>query len=748
MCELCNIPGCDCDPAQDQGSDAVTLQPVSAAGRPDADMAATGLLHGTAWNGPVVTFGFPDAAGFSTRTPYSNANEPVSYAPLSANGQEIIRTAFAAWDEVLALEFVESRDAFGGQINIGGSSVPSTAWAYYPAQGPSTNPVHGDIWISTEYAPLEAFFTNDSQVVGRYPYSTAIHEIGHALGLKHPHEASRHNPELLPLAYDGLEYTIMSYRSYVGGPVSGYTVEEWSYPQSPMILDIAAMQSLYGADYTTRAGDTVYAFTPDSGVMYIDGVAQPGPAGNRVFRTIWDGGGFDEIDLSAFDSDLDVRLTPGEAIDLDRNSVAQTAMLGMSGGSPVYAGANIYMALLHDGDRRSRIEAVTGGSGDDYLAGNGANNVLVGGAGNDRLNGRLGDDTLTLGSGKDTVRGTMAALDGDLVTDFNPLEDRVQVLDQQLKATEFWLNMAGQLVIAAGGETAKISLGLNAADYVIELALSGSHTFLNFLSNLAQPGDPDQKILGTRFDDDLMGGSGADTILLRFGQDSATGNEGADIFVLDGRYLWQGDAHAITDLDFAAGDQILLRGLSGGNRVLTNQAELDAFIAQEDVSAETLPQGLLLRFSNPDGGAFSLLLQGAAPAAIEPTRKLAGTRFDDDLVGGSGDDMILLRYGQDKAMGNGGADQFVLDGRYLEAGDAHEITDLDFAEGDQILLRSLSGLPPGSHKITTLSALEQMIANGDIAAQATDFGLELALQDQSGDHATLLLSGVELESFA
>ncbi|MCV6597329.1 MAG: Ig domain-containing protein, partial [Mangrovicoccus sp.] len=266
------------------------------------------------------------------------------------------------------------------------------------------------------------------------------------------------------------------------------------------------------------------------------------------------------------------------------------------------------------------------------------------------------------------------------------------------------------------------------------------------------PPDPDQKLLGTRFDDDLIGGSGDDTILLRFGNDRATGNDGADQFIIDGRYLWQGDTHEITDLDFSQGDQLVLRAMSGGNHVITNQSALEAFIAQEDVTAEPTSQGMLLSFSSQDGVPVNLLLHGDQPPEepdpTDPPLKLLGSRADDTLAGGNGDDTLMLRFGNDSATGNDGADQFILDGRYLWQGDAHEITDLDFSEGDQLVLRKLPGVPIISTKLTSMNALERAIANSDITATQTEIGLELLLQDDSGDQATLLLRGFQLDDLA
>ena len=51
----------------------------------------------------------------------------------------------------------------------------------------------------------------------------------------------------------------------------GYRFEDWGAPQSYMMLDIAALQHLYGADFAVNAGDTVYRWTPGSGRTLVDG---------------------------------------------------------------------------------------------------------------------------------------------------------------------------------------------------------------------------------------------------------------------------------------------------------------------------------------------------------------------------------------------------------------------------------------------------------------------------------------------
>jgi hypothetical protein len=117
-----------------------------------------------------------------------------------------------------------------------------TAHAYFPG----ANAAAGDLWFGRD---LDGF-----GIRGGYAYLTVLHEIGHAIGLKHPHQVS--GPfDALPVDRDSIEFSVMSYRSHVGAPADDdYRSETWGFAQGPMIYDIAALQHLYGANFKpTRA---------------------------------------------------------------------------------------------------------------------------------------------------------------------------------------------------------------------------------------------------------------------------------------------------------------------------------------------------------------------------------------------------------------------------------------------------------------------------------------------------------------
>ncbi len=354
------------------------------------DARVDGLLSGFAWGGATVTYSDPDSPfdfgpdglpaqveGFGRASAQEVA---AARAALDADG-----SGAAAGFSVEGLTGLDLRYAGAGSgagdIRLATCTDAPTAYAYMPGDG-----VGGDVWLGGSGRAPRA---------GNYDNMTILHELGHALGLKHPHEAGSFGT--VPLAFDTPEFTVMTYRPFEGGPTSGYRFETWGAPQSYMMLDIAALQQMYGADFSVNAGDTVYRWTPGSGQTLVNGGVGIDPGDNRIFATIWDGGGKDTYDLSAYTCGLRLDLRPGCA------STFSAQQLADLGGGPHngHARGNIFNALQFEGDRRSLIENARGGAGNDRIIGNAANNCLVGNGGNDRLQGAGGSDTLIGGKGAD-----------------------------------------------------------------------------------------------------------------------------------------------------------------------------------------------------------------------------------------------------------------------------------------------------------------------------------------------------------
>jgi serralysin len=360
---------------------------VSASG----DEKIDGLMGGTAWDGPI-TYSFPQSAAN-----YAYGGE-IDEEFDRANGLQTKAVSFTldqafggAANDGFSVEGFTGADislgaADDANIRTAQSALPPTSWAYLPDDSMEA----GDVWLGV-YGNVAL------PKAGNYGWQTVMHELGHAVGLKHGHEAAN-GFGVLPSEYDSLEYSIMTYRTYEGGPTSGYTYEHWGAPQTFMMADIAALQHMYGADFETNSGDTVYSWRQGAGDTYVDGVLAIDAGGDVIFATVWDGGGEDTYNLSKFKSRLNINLEPGEA------SVFNGSQLSNLGRGHTASG-NIYNALQYEGDVRSLIENAIGGKNRDSITGNVADNDLSGRKGNDQLFGHDGSDTLYGGQGKDYLSG-------------------------------------------------------------------------------------------------------------------------------------------------------------------------------------------------------------------------------------------------------------------------------------------------------------------------------------------------------
>ncbi len=350
------------------------------------------LLYGTKWAVTNLTFSFPTSKSHYGYGPEKNNNFQTFNSQQKWATSKILTQQFEA---VSGLEFnkVTETGSNHADLRFAMSDTPSTAYAYYP----HTSQVGGDSWYNNSGKQY------DNPKPGNYDFQTILHEIGHAVGLKHGHEKDFGNPKL-PKNLDSNEFSVMTYRSFVGEKLNkDIGPEKWGYPQSLMMLDIAALQHMYGADYGHRSGDTVYSWSPSTGQMSVNGKGQPKPGANRIYQTVWDGNGEDTYDFSKYKANLDVDLGPGE---WTTTSKAQTALIGTeANGKDHYARGNIANAMLYKGNQKSLIENAKGGSGNDEIRGNKADNWLKGNGGNDDLFGFQGSDKLSGGSGRDYVQG-------------------------------------------------------------------------------------------------------------------------------------------------------------------------------------------------------------------------------------------------------------------------------------------------------------------------------------------------------
>src|SRR5262249_50395083 len=133
-----------------------------------------------------------------------------AYYVLSSTEKAGVNSALAAWGHLANITFIPTFDnaSIVGDLRFGITSV-GTANQNGHAYLPDGSPEGGDVWLSSQHWHNAS---NTRVAPGTYDYLTLIHEIGHALGLKHPFEDS----PILPPAYDNYSYTIMSYTAKAG----------------------------------------------------------------------------------------------------------------------------------------------------------------------------------------------------------------------------------------------------------------------------------------------------------------------------------------------------------------------------------------------------------------------------------------------------------------------------------------------------------------------------------------------------
>ncbi len=692
MCWACGIVGLTHDDASGSGStDGASVVYSPATGGHDID----GLLSGLKWSG-TLTYGFPDSA--VAYEAYYGYGEPTAtgFAQVSTAQQAAVHTVMGQVARYTNLD-IQFVSAGAADIRVAQSSEANpTAYAYYPGAEEG-----GDVWFGTEY-------NYRSPKLGDYYYLTHIHELGHALGLKHSHVGGGPSNVAVPSEHDALEYTVMSYRTYVGGPTTGYTAETYGYPTTFMMNDIRALQEMYGADFTTESGDTVYTWNASTGEFSINGSGQGRPGGasapasaNVVFMTVWDGGGADTYDLSNYSTGVSIDLNPGG---YSITSSVQVAYLG----SGHYAHGNVYNAYLYNGDTRSLIENAVGGSGADTIVGNAGNNSLDGRAGADVLTGGSGDDVFVFraGFGNDTVTdfaagGSTDRIDLSSFSAFHSLSDVLGLAQQPGANTT--LTFSFGLTLTLQGVT---KASLSAADFIFALA-----------SDLNNP--PSSIALSrTTVAENSPGATiGAITV------SDPDGDTAFDFSVSDGRFEVSGGPGAYVlelvagqALDFEATASIALRltatdgdGLSLSKEFTIGVVNVDgATISGTDradtVSGTVSAAGQARASGEGDtvygrGSDDRLWGEGGAD-------RIDGGHGKDVIWGGAGEDILTGGAGADKINGGAGNDTFV-----IEKGDAAADV-LCGGDGlDAIKVVGSASVTLGNFQAAT-SSIESWIGNG------------------------------------
>jgi hypothetical protein len=234
---------------------ALTPAAISA---PSYAISALVNPYGYKWGSMTVGASATVTFSFLTSVPgyyASNAGERSNFAAMNTAQQNAALAAFSLYSQVANITFVQVAPGTGS-INLGMADLGNGigGWAYYPYPGYSGSndaSSYGDVWITNRYSSY------NNPTPGSWEYQTFIHEIGHAIGMKHPGNYNAGGGgtagPYLPSGEDNHQYTVMSYYS---GPSYG-SLE----PITPQLYDVATIQYLYGANTSTRSGSDTYTFS-------------------------------------------------------------------------------------------------------------------------------------------------------------------------------------------------------------------------------------------------------------------------------------------------------------------------------------------------------------------------------------------------------------------------------------------------------------------------------------------------------
>jgi serralysin len=459
------------DPDPDHDGIAFNGKPIYTTEQAAAQLDRNGAIWKVTGSG-VITYTFLE------KGPNGQYNSPKNYdflgsyvagfEPFTPEQRVAARAAIQLWDDLIKPSFVEKNGAGADIVYMNTGTGPAQASAFTPFYAGDHGKfakIQGDVFINPNQPD------NFDLQPGGYGQTTLVHETGHAIGLEHPGDYNFAVGGFISYDHDAIyfqdsyQYSIMSYFDAGNTGAKGFV--NWSTggfaqtPQTPMLDDIAAVQAMYGADPTTRAGDTTYGFHSNADRAVFDFNTNKNP-----FLTIYDAGGHDTLDMSGFShpSVLDLReghFSSGFGEQAD--AVQLNAMYGTDFSqalwTAIYEGRTNIPGFLSDNIGiafGTVIEDGKTGTGNDTLIGNDVANRLDGGAGNDKYTGNGGADVFVIAQKGFT----------DTITDFHSGQDKLDLSAFHINASNVSFSGNAVLVDVDGDHVADMAV-VSQLDHIV-----------------------------------------------------------------------------------------------------------------------------------------------------------------------------------------------------------------------------------------------------------------------------------------
>ena len=242
-----------------------------------------------------VSYSFALSAGYLAGDSYPDERKGLT--PFTQAEMAATRSLFTYISSVVPITFTEVTETTASTSPVGdirlvnNDQTDSSGYALFPSDTDTL--LRGDVFLANSAI-------GNSYAAGSFEYDTALHEIAHALGLKHP---GNYNAGSEPSTEPG---------NYLATSEDSKTLSVVSYAEHPQDLqridfapyDLLALKYMYGLK-PQNLGNSTYTWTDTIG---------------KQLQTLIDDGGQDQIDLQ--------NITTATRIDLREGSSSSAGLIG------------------------------------------------------------------------------------------------------------------------------------------------------------------------------------------------------------------------------------------------------------------------------------------------------------------------------------------------------------------------------------------------------------------------------------